>query len=126
MPKIAEKLSFLMRRTVEVCIAVIFLFLLVPAVLCRADTFTNRQTGEKFHGYATGQTEQGRTIVRSEEKGPLELNLTEWLVTPDRLGRSNKVIILIVDEDIGREIETDAFEKTIKTVSAQGPLFILV
>ena len=115
-----------MRRTVEVCIAVIFLFLLMPDVLCRADTFTNRQTGEKFHGYATGQTEQGRTIVRSEEKGTLELNLMEWLVTPDRLGRNNKVIILTVDEDIEREIETDAFEKTIGTASAQGPLFILV
>ncbi len=106
------------------CLAVMHLF--VFAALCPADTFTNRQTGDKLHGYVTGKAKTGQTLVQTKEANQVELDLGEWNVTPDRLGRNNKVIIIPVDEDIMTEIETVAYEKAIPAVSAQGPLFILL
>jgi membrane-bound ClpP family serine protease len=121
--------------------AMIILF----AGACLADTFTNRQTNEKLHGYITArlpgsarsalqdnsfpkaaETEDGPTGVFTQEKGLLKLNPKEWEIKRDNLGRNNKVIIVPVDEQIMYEIETDAFEKAIADSSQEGPLFILV
>jgi ATP-dependent protease ClpP protease subunit len=115
------------------------------AGVCLADTFTNRQTNEKLHGYITArlpgsapalrrdenspksaEAENGTTSVFTQEKGLLKLTLKEWESKRDNLGRNNKVIIVPVDEAIMYEIETEAFEKTIASASQEGPLFILV
>ena len=112
---------------------------------CLADTFTNRQTNEKLHGYITArlpgsarsalqdnnspkaaETEDGPTGVFTQEKSLLKLNPKEWEIKRDNLGRNNKVIVLPVDDMIMYEIETDAFEKAIAESSQEGPLFILV
>jgi membrane-bound ClpP family serine protease len=108
------------------------IFVFTPAIIvllagvCFSDTFTNRQTGEKLHGYAAGQTEGAEIDVRTQEKGLLKLNLNEWEVTRDRAGRTNKVMIIPVEEPIMYEIETDAFEEVIKADANEGPLLILV
>jgi membrane-bound ClpP family serine protease len=115
------------------------------AGVCLADTFTNRQTNEKLHGYITArlpgsaqssrqdsnstktaEAENGLTSVFTQEKGLLKLNPKEWEIKRDNLGRNNKVIVVPVDDAIIYEIETDAFEKSIADSSDEGPLFILV
>ena len=115
------------------------------AGVCLADTFTNRQTNEKLHGYITArlpgsaqstrrddsspkttEAENGPTSVYTQEKGLLKLNPNEWEMVRDRSGRNNKVIVLPVDDVIMYEIETDAFEKALADSSQEGPLFILV
>lgn len=115
------------------------------AGVCLADTFTNRQTNEKLHGYITArlpssaptlrrgenspkpaETENSPTSVFTQEKGLLKLNPKEWETERDNLGRNNKVIVVPVDDAIIYEIETDAFEKAIANSSDEGPLFILV
>jgi ATP-dependent protease ClpP protease subunit len=115
------------------------------AGVCLADTFTNRQTSEKLHGYITArlpgsgqsarqdssspkdtEAENGPTSVYTQEKGLLKLNLNEWEMVRDRSGRNNKVIVVPVDDAIIYEIEADAFEKVLADSSQEGPLFILV
>jgi len=104
--------------------ASLVLFAFGPA--CLADTFVNRLTGELLHGYATTQTEGGETIVHTQEKNVVKLNLADWQITPDRLGRNNKVIVLILDNEIMLEIETQAMVKAIARALDEGPLFILL
>jgi membrane-bound ClpP family serine protease len=127
----------------------VFILTLVSTVLfagvCLADTFTNRQTNETLHGYITArlpgspqnvrrdestkkaeEADDAPISVYTQEKGLLKLNLKEWEIKRDNLGRNNKVIIVPVDDDIMYEIETDAFEKAIADSSQEGPLFILV
>ena len=100
--------------------------LLAFSLLCAADTFTNRSSGEVLHGYATSRTEDGRAVVHTQEKGLVNLNLAEWQVIADRMGRNNKVIILSLDDEIMLEIETKALEEAIVKDSNEGPLFILL
>ena len=130
-----------LRTVVTLTSAMIILF----AGVCLADTFTNRQTNEKLHGYTTTrlpgsaqsarrddsspkttEAENGTMSVFTQEKGLLKLNLNEWEIARDNLGRNNKVIVVPVDDAILYEIETDAFEKAIADGSDEGPLFILV
>ena len=118
---------------------------LAASGVCFSDTFTNRQTNEKLHGYITArlpgsaqstrrddsspkatEAEDGPKSVFTQEKGLLKLNLNEWEIARDNLGRNNKVIVVPVDDAILYEIETDAFEKAIADGSDEGPLFILV
>jgi hypothetical protein len=94
--------------------------------VCLGDTFRHRQRDEVLHGYAVGEAEGIRTIVRTEEKGVSELNLAEWEVSADRLGRNNKVIILTIDNEMIFEIETQAAEQAIEAAAKEGPLFILL
>ena len=102
------------------------LLVLALAGDCYADTFTNRKSGEVLHGYATHETEEGKTIVQTKEKGKLALNLAQWDIAPDYQGRNKKVIVLAIDEDIMLQIETEAFEKALIESSNEGPLFILI
>jgi membrane-bound ClpP family serine protease len=106
------------------------IFTLVSIVLfagvCYCDTFTNRQTGEKLYGYPTGQPEGAQTSVRTQERGVLKLNMGEWEVARDKLGRNNKVVVLPVENPIMYEIETTAFEQAVAAASDGGPELILV
>jgi len=93
---------------------------------CFADTFKHRKTSEVLHGYATNQTQGSRAIVRTQEKGIVKLNLTEYDVTVDRLGRNNKVTVLTIDNPIALQLETTALEQAVTEIADQGPLFILL
>jgi len=93
---------------------------------CLADTFTNRKTQEILHGYATSQTKNNKTTVHTKEKGKLALNLAQWLIKSDRLGRNNKVIILTLDDHFELHIEGQAMKEAIIKSADEGPLFILI
>ncbi|MCJ7729674.1 MAG: hypothetical protein MUO27_07340 [Sedimentisphaerales bacterium] len=112
-------------KKLQVKIVAASLVLLAFSLACFADTFTNRQTGEVLHGYVAGQAENGETIVSTREKGQVGLNLAQWQIVADRLGRNNKVIILTIDDEIELEIETQALEREVAKLSDEGPLFIL-
>jgi len=130
-----------LKTVVTLTSALVVLF----AGVCLADTFTNRQTSEILHGYITARLPGSSQSVRrdessqkaaeaddapisvfTQEKGLLKLNLKEWEIKRDNLGRNNKVIVVPVDDVIMYEIETDAFEKAIADSSQEGPLLILV
>jgi membrane-bound ClpP family serine protease len=100
--------------------------LLAFSLACFADTFTHRASGEVLHGYATSRAGEDKTVVHTQEKGLVNLNLAEWQITADRLGRNNKVIILGLEDEIMLEIETEALEEAIVKDSNEGPLFILL
>lgn len=93
---------------------------------CFADTFIHHKTNEVLHGYATTQTKGNKTTVHTQEKGLVKLNLAQWQITADRLGRNNKVIVLTLDNKIMLHIETQALVEAIAKASNQGPLFILL
>ncbi len=94
--------------------------------VCFADTFTHQQTGEVLHGYATSRTIDSQTVMRTQEKGLVKLNLAEWQINADREGRNNKVIVLMLDGDIVFQLETEALEQAMVKAADKGPLFILL
>jgi hypothetical protein len=112
-------------KKLQVKILVASLALLAFSLACFADTFTHRKSGEVLHGYIAGQTEDGKTILSTKEKGRVRADLAQWQIVTDRLGRNNKVIILTIDDEIGLEIETQALEREIAELSHEGPLLIL-
>ncbi|HIJ51747.1 MAG TPA: hypothetical protein HPP66_01170 [Planctomycetes bacterium] len=109
----------------HIVIFTVSLLILVIIIPCLADTFINRKTQEILHGYATSQTKGSETIVHTQEKGRLRLNLAQWQITPDHLGRNNKVIILTLDDHIELEIETQSLVQAIIKAADEGPLFIV-
>ncbi len=121
-----EKLEVSRMKKIQVKILAVFLATLAFSSTCFADTFTHRQTGETLHGYATGRTEGGKTFVHTQQKGEVKLNLAEWNIIADRLGRNNRVIILTIDDAIEFEIETEALVQAITKAADEGPLFILL
>jgi len=121
-----EKLEVSRMKKVQVKILAVFLATLAFSSTCFADTFTHRQTGEALHGYATSRTEGGKTFVHTQQKSEVKLNLAEWNIIADRLGRNNRVIILTIDDAIKFEIETEALVQAITKAADQGPLFILL
>jgi hypothetical protein len=110
-----------MRRTALIFACV---FMSVPVM---GDTFTNRETGEVFHGYAT-QTKRGdKTLVRVGKSHKARyIEPGDYRVEWDLVGRRNQVIVIPIQEEIELECETSAFEKAIKASSNQGPAFILI
>ena len=104
----------------------VFLIIFVFNSACPADTFTNRKTQEILHGYATSQTKDSETTVYTKEKGKLALNLSQWQITGDRLGRKNKVIVLTLDDLFELQIEAEAMQEAIIKSADEGPLFILI
>jgi len=93
---------------------------------CFADTFKHRKTSEVLHGYPTNQTQGSETIVHTQEKGIVKLNLTEYDITANQLGRNNKVTVLTIDNPIALQLETTALEQAVIEAADQGPLFILL
>jgi len=112
-------------KKLQVKILAASLVLLAFSLTCFADTFTHRKTGEVLHGYTAGQTEDGKTILSTKEKGQVRVNLAQWQIVTDRLGRNNKVIILTIDDEIELEIETQALEREVVKLPNEGPLLIL-
>lgn len=109
------------------CIWVSAVFLLLASTSALlADTFKHRQTNEVLHGYATSNTENGKTTVHTQEKGQFGLNLGDYNITPDPQGRNNKVIVITIDDEIMLELATAALEQAIANAADKGPLFILL
>lgn len=100
---------------------IVCLLIIVP---CAADTFTHKKTGEVFQGYATQEKQGGKTVIRvGDKQTPEYIDLLDYDIEWNPLGRRNQVIVLPIKNRIELECETTAFEKAIKTSSNQGPLF---
>ncbi len=111
-----------MRIIVYLLLIIIFL----PVELAIADTFVNTQTGEKFHGYATGNETVGLSDVNTTEKGLTKLNLNQFKIICNRIGRNNTVAVISVSSEIILGMETKAFENALRDAASKGPLFILI
>jgi ATP-dependent protease ClpP protease subunit len=106
--------------------AFIILLVLGLGIESGADTFTHRRSSEVLHGYSTGIKQYDKTIVHTEQKGVVELDLAQWRVTSDVKGRNNKVFVLSIDDKVMLEIETEALIEALSRTAAQGPLFIIL
>jgi membrane-bound ClpP family serine protease len=106
------------------CLLLISVFL--PGGFAAADTFVNTQTGQSYHGFATGNENAGLSDVNTVEQGLIKLNLSQFETTRDRTGRNNTVALLSIPEEIVLGMETNAFEKAVKDAASKGPLFILL
>ncbi|MHC4657253.1 MAG: Clp protease/crotonase-like domain-containing protein, partial [Planctomycetota bacterium] len=94
---------------------------------CFADTFTHRQSGKSFNGYATQIKRQNKTQVRIvNKKRPQYLDLGDYEIHYNRLGRKNKVFTLSIKDSVDLIFEAEAFEDAIISTANQGPLFILI
>ena len=106
--------------------AIAALVVLLIITNCLADTFVNRTTGESFSGYALTNKRGNKTQVRVEGKTSQYLNLEDYRITSNYLGRKNKIYVFSITNPIELIAETEAFEKAIISVANQGPLFILI
>jgi membrane-bound ClpP family serine protease len=104
----------------------IWLAILSATSICIADTFRHTKNSELMHGYITSKSKPGKATVQTLLKGVVDINLADWQITYDRLGRNNKVIVLPLEGSIMRVIETDALIEAISRSSKKGPLFILI
>ncbi len=94
---------------------------------CFGDTFTHRQTGKSFNGYATQLKRHNKTQVRiANKRSPQYLDLGDYEIHYNRLGRKNKVITFSIKEPVDLICEAEAFENAIILAASQGPLFILI
>jgi membrane-bound ClpP family serine protease len=109
----------------SVLIFVAFLLVVTNAAVF-ADTLKNLQTKEVLHGYATSRTINDKTIVHTQESNDVALNLGDYDITPDALGRNNKVIVITIDGAIEFEHTTKALEQAFAKDADKGPLFILL
>jgi ATP-dependent protease ClpP protease subunit len=105
---------------------VVFTLLYLACAFCSADTFTNKDSGDILHGYITGKTEGDKSVVYTSEKGYVTLRLSQWDRSYDRLGRKNKVIIIVVERQFSLQIVTDALNEALAEAAAQGPLLIIL
>ena len=105
---------------------VLLITIVMSASIAAADTFVGDQNDLLFHGFATGNEVNGLSEVNTIEKGLINLNLNQFKIIRDRIGRNNTVALLSIPGEIILGMETNAFEKAIKTAASKGPLFILI
>jgi len=109
---------------VFLCLLLAGIFL--PGSFASGDTFVNTQSGQLYHGYATGKEDNGLSDINTVEQGIVKINLSQFKVTRDRTGRSNTITVLSIPDEIILGMETNAFEKAVKDAASKGPLFILI
>jgi ATP-dependent protease ClpP protease subunit len=93
------------------------------------DTFRHRQTGEKFDGFLTQKHDQSKTLVYVEkDKAFKALNLGEYEVTRNDLGRRNSVVVIPIRTEeclISQEVSRTVAD-TIIDASNKGPRYIVL
>jgi len=104
----------------------IWIALFVFAAPCFADTFKHKNKDAVYHGYVTGQVNDGMNIVVTQEKGQMEINLAEYDIEPNSTGRNSFISLLFISGQIDLEHETNAFEEAIVEEAGKGPLLILI
>ena len=104
----------------------IWIALFVFTAPCLADTFKHKSKDAVYHGYATGQVNDGMNIVVTQEKGQIEINLLEYDIEPNSTGRNSFVSLLFISGEIGSEHKTKAIKEAIVEEAAKGPLLILI
>jgi len=93
---------------------------------CFADTFTHLQDGTSFNGYVVQRKKGNKTLVYIEKRRPQYLNLRDYRIQQNNLGRKNKVYVFDIKDSVELMAQTEAFEKAMVIAANQGPLFILV
>jgi membrane-bound ClpP family serine protease len=93
---------------------------------CFADTFTHLQDGASFNGYVVQRKKGNKTLVYIEKRRPQYLDLREYRIQQNNLGRKNKVYVFDIKDSVNLMAQTEAFEKAMVIAANQGPLFILV
>ena len=105
---------------------VLFLLLWLNTLVC-ADTFRPKAgDGPVYTGYATQEAKNGHHTIFTQEKGPLELNLSEYTVEVNAKGRNPHVAALAINDVIQYDYQAAAFEQAIMEEADKGPLFILI
>lgn len=104
---------------------IVFVVLLIFSVGF-ADTFVNVRTGKTFNGYATQKKRRNKTQVRTGRKSPVYLDLGQYEIERNYLGRKNKVYVFSIEDSINLICQSEAFEKAVTSAANQGPLFILI
>ncbi|MDH4202184.1 MAG: hypothetical protein OEV87_04765 [Phycisphaerae bacterium] len=105
---------------------VVFLLFWLNVLAC-ADTFRQKAgDGAVYTGYATQEARNGRHTVFTQEKGPLELNLSAYTVEVNAKGRNPHVAALAINDIIRYDYQAAAFEQAIIEEADKGPLFILI
>ena len=96
------------------------------SLIVRGDTFKNQKNQSVLHGYAIATDEDGLTSVQTVEGGIQKLNLSDYSIEQNPIGRNKTVAVLSIIDEIAHEIETSAFEQALVNESQKGPLFILI
>ena len=107
-------------------IAILTLFFVVFMGTGTADTFTHKTKDVVYHGFMMQAVKDGKNIIQTQEKGPVEVNAAEYDVVYDTTGRNNFVSALSIIDAIETDYETQAFEEAIAEEADKGPLFILI
>jgi len=102
------------------------LIVLLSFADCFADTFVNRLTGETFNGYVVNIKRGDKTQVRIGKNRVEYLDLSQFNITRNPLGRKDRVSVFSFTGTIDLICEVEAFEKAIVDAANQGPLFILI
>ncbi len=91
------------------------------------DTFVHRKDKTTYHGYVVRKDAAGEKVaVQTVQKGELELQLAEYDIQSDDIGRNKTVVVFSISGSMSLEMETDTFEEEILAESNKGPLFILI
>lgn len=89
------------------------------------DTFTAKDSSERFTGYATGKKVNGKwEVVTAGAKK--NIDPVKYDVEYDHKGRKSIVPVIELHSEIGLEMEVEAVEQAIEQESAKGPLFIVL
>ena len=79
-------------------IKVIIVYFLLAVSISVADTFTHRQTGESFDGFATQKILGTRTrVYNAIEKTFKPIDLAEYNVKRNALGRRDNIVIIQIN-----------------------------
>lgn len=110
------------------CLYITLVLICSLPIPLKADTFTHRKTGEKLHGYISHK-KIGRNyieFVQTKEHGPKRLNLDDYDIKYNNIGRRKHIAVLPIRRGIEFNCVTDAFEQAIAKAADGGPLFILI
>lgn len=102
-----------------------FTVLVLVFGFCSGDTFTSKETGKSFDGYATGVKIGEKTKVVTSE-GEKVIDLMEYEVEYNYKGRNPFVPILSIPDGIMIQMEIEAFIEELQKEADKGPYFILI
>lgn len=91
-----------------------------------ADSFTHNTTGQVLHGYRTGREENGLAVVYTIQRGLTRLDLSEWTVSLNHLGRKHQVIVIGLEGPLDLQVVCEALRSAINEASQTGPVLILL
>lgn len=91
-----------------------------------ADSFTHNITGQVLHGYRTGQKADRLAVVYTVQQGLIRLDLSEWTVSVNHLGRKRQVVVIGFDGPLELQVVSEALHRAISESSELGPVLILL